>query len=456
MGESVETMVLVLGGDVLGRHRLGGLEARVLRYIMQQRVAYRFLWVLHGDGFRYDSDWERDKAKELDSIYYDIPLIDLADELGVNVDDIADEVRSVFKHLTKNVFIQNKRGVNEDSLRGTILHRGRNEDKVDYFEQIDDNWCYEPLFTRVEINKQAVIIDMKGSVLNLLLTADLDQYSDNRFKSMYSRLVNNAIYHHLGVDPRAKDNLVDGLNNFRVTIDLDELRRWTCTTEKYERYSQFKERVLDVAVGEITKWGDYTVSYEVIKTGTKVTGIEFIGSVKDEARKEFRTGLLILTGTQSDMLVMRALLAQKGINCTPEEAYELHQLYSKDSVRYFADDLDFVTAKVEEQELRLMDISTPWSAPDCYVEDEEGELFKNLIIGGEREIERGADGRIKDPFKYLRGIQVNRLKEREDVEKRDLKEAVRIEVLAEVGSAINPLDGFKYDNGNFSDEDEEY
>lgn len=457
MSESVETMVLILGGDVLGRHRIGDMESRVLRYLMQQEVSYRLLQVIQGPEYKgYYSQipgCEKDWAKQLDSIYFEIPLDDLADELDIDAESIVKELRAVFKHLTQNVFIQNKRGVYEDSQRGVILGKGKDEGKVEYFAQVDDNWCYEPLFTRVEINKKALIIDMKGTVLNLLLAADMDQFSDSRFKSIYSRLVSKAIAHHLEVDPKAKDDLVGGLNNFRLRIDMGELRRWTCTTEKYVRYSQFKERVLDVAVREITAYGDYTLDYEVIKEGKKVTGVEFIGSIKEDAKKGFREGLLLLNGTQSDMYVIKAMLAQRGIKCTPEEAYEVHQLFGKESVRYFLEDLDFVTSRLEEQEVMLLDIN-PWSDEDIYIRHADGEVFKNLIICGEGDVQRGSDGRIVNPLQYLKKIQENRNKKKTQKTKEEIKAEMKAEWLEELKQRdASPVVNFKPQKGYYDQDD---
>jgi hypothetical protein len=461
MGESTETMVLVLGDDVLGRHRLGALETKVLRYIMQLPIAYRFLYVLHdGDGFKYESKMELDQAKKLDSIYYEIPFNDLAAELDVDPESIAAELRVVLKHLTQNVFITTKRGTFSDSLTGFIC-----SDDADNtpFAQVDEGWYYQPLFTGVELTKHTLIVDMRGSVLNLLLTADMDQFSDNRFRSIYSQMVNNAIYHHLGVDPHAKDNLVEGLNSFRLQVDIDELRRWTKTVDKYIRYSQFKERVLDVAVKEITTWGDYSLGYNPVKAGNKITAVEFVGTLKEDAKKGFREGLLILNGTQSDMVVMRALLAQQGIHCTPEEAYELHQLYKMDSVRYFRDDLDFVVSNTAEQTLKLMEIDGPYTPPGCYIEHPEGEVYENLIICNGVSVERDERGKIKHPLKYLKQMQINRI--RDDMQKKkeslgdklrdELRREERDKILAELDVLNNPLADFQREKGYFDNNDDD-
>lgn len=387
MSESRETMMLVLNGDVLGKHRLGDLESKVLRYLMQQEVSYRMLEVIHGSDYKSFLDklsgLEQDYAKRLDNIYFNVPLDDLVDVLGVDRDELEQELRGVFKRLTQNIFIGSK---------------------------ADDSWCYEPLFSRVVITKKTLIVDMKGSVLNLLLTSDLDRFNDNRFRSAYSNLISNAIYSHLGVDPVAKDNLIEGLNNFRVVIDLEELRRWThCTGGKYEKFSHFRDRVLETAKKEITAFGDYSLEYTPIKTDRKVTAIEFRGVLKDDVKKDYRTGLLLLNGSPSDYLVIQALFAQRGIQCTVEQAYELCQAYGSDTVRYFVDDLNAVMA----------------------------------------------DQTIKDKIAYIHTVQLNR---RKDEEFR-LKEATNTKSRDNKGfddyRMTVPLQDFKY-TPSYADEDEEY
>lgn len=59
-------------------------------------------------------------------------------------------------------------------------------------------------------------------------------------------------------------------------ISLDELRRVTGTEDKLKKISQFKERVLDQAIKEISERCGVNITYENLKTGRAVTGFHFI------------------------------------------------------------------------------------------------------------------------------------------------------------------------------------
>jgi len=56
---------------------------------------------------------------------------------------------------------------------------------------------------------------------------------------------------------------------------LDELKETLGIKEKYAQYGNFKKRVLEPAEKDINKNTDISISYSTVKTGRKVTGIEF-------------------------------------------------------------------------------------------------------------------------------------------------------------------------------------
>lgn len=69
----------------------------------------------------------------------------------------------------------------------------------------------------------------------------------------------------------------DTLHHFANPIfTVDELRRLTSTTNKYQGgIGQFENKILKVAVSEISEKTDFKVTYDKIKTGRKVTKIQF-------------------------------------------------------------------------------------------------------------------------------------------------------------------------------------
>ena len=66
-----------------------------------------------------------------------------------------------------------------------------------------------------------------------------------------------------------------------IVLSVQEIRECCDCTEKYNKWSHFKDRVIDSAVKEIEKTTFYTLSYETIKSGRKVDSIKFHINMKD-------------------------------------------------------------------------------------------------------------------------------------------------------------------------------
>ncbi|GAA4462984.1 hypothetical protein GCM10023189_40400 [Nibrella saemangeumensis] len=73
-------------------------------------------------------------------------------------------------------------------------------------------------------------------------------------------------------------------------IEVDELRQ-LLQAEKYPRYSNFKQRVLDVSLNEINTRTDITVGFEEGKEGKAVRWLTFSIRKKHEREDEYRTFL---------------------------------------------------------------------------------------------------------------------------------------------------------------------
>lgn len=76
-----------------------------------------------------------------------------------------------------------------------------------------------------------------------------------------------------------------GLPNAKKTISVDELKEMLVLTGKYQSIKDFKLYVLDKAISDINNFSDLTAKYTPMKTGRKVTHIEFAFSLKKP--KEF-------------------------------------------------------------------------------------------------------------------------------------------------------------------------
>lgn len=69
----------------------------------------------------------------------------------------------------------------------------------------------------------------------------------------------------------------------KVVISISDLRDEFELTDKYTLFADFKKRVLDVAVDEISKYTEYDVQYNLIKKGRKYTHVEF--KFKEKTKK---------------------------------------------------------------------------------------------------------------------------------------------------------------------------
>ena len=111
--------------------------------------------------------------------------------------------------------------------------------------------------------------DMKPYLLNL--KERYTQYTLDNILSMKS-IYGVRIFELLNEKIRIKTIPKTGLN---VEMTLQYIRECCNCENKYERFSQFKVRVLDRAVSEINRVTMYKVTYEYIKKGKAVIGINF-------------------------------------------------------------------------------------------------------------------------------------------------------------------------------------
>lgn len=111
--------------------------------------------------------------------------------------------------------------------------------------------------------------DMKPYLLNL--KERYTQYTLDNILSMKS-IYGVRIFELLNEKIKTKTLPRTGTD---IEMTIQYIRECCDCEEKYERFSQFKIRVLDRAIEEINRVTLYRVSYDYIKTGKAVTGIKF-------------------------------------------------------------------------------------------------------------------------------------------------------------------------------------
>ena len=149
------------------------------------------------------------------------------------------------------------------------------------------------------------------------------------------------------------------------TIGLYELKKKLALDGKYNVYADFRKRVLDPAIKEINNKFNMTLSYNEVKTGNKVTAIDFIFKDLEPRQYNFK----------SDEVVVDADIIEE-----PEELDEI------------------------QKQLKVVNLKIAPKTIDKLKKDfGEGNLNKAIVILCNKHKKE----KVKAPVKYLTGILEN-------------------------------------------------
>lgn len=159
-----------------------------------------------------------------------------------------------------------------------------------------DTDCYVHWFSTLRTNKKSGVVtvkfheDMMPYLLNLAENGAFYTHYALRFILPMTSQYSIQLYELLKSYQR---------NNIRWTFDIDELKNKLCCTN-YKNFANFRIRVLDPAMEEINKFGDFGVTYEVKKSGQggRISEIEFIMRKKstEEVTEALYQGSVALDG----------------------------------------------------------------------------------------------------------------------------------------------------------------
>lgn len=210
-------------------------------------------------------------------------------ELGVNPDNVAQEIRQATKELMKKtLFVQTPAGVKQFHWLSEVLRYDRNaEQKLkekypnpdDYNYYINALRAYnlldalpthkpdDDIVARVIFSQEILplLSDLRASFTQFLLS-DVAE-----FTSIYSFRIYQFImkYKDFG----------------KAKINLDDLRYMLLLMDKYPLTADLKRWVLEVATKEINEKSPYKISYEMLKKGRKFVAVEFTFKLKEKAKK---------------------------------------------------------------------------------------------------------------------------------------------------------------------------
>lgn len=211
-------------------------------------------------------------------------------ELGVNPDNVAQEIRQATRELMKKtLYVQTPVGIKQFHWLSEVLRYDRNAEKKlrekypnpsDYNQYInalrmynlidalpthkpDDNIVARVIFSQEIL---PLLSDLKASFTQFLLS-DVAE-----FGSIYSFRIYQFImkYKDFG----------------KAKIDLEDLRYMLLLMDKYPATKDLRVNVLEVATKEINEKSPYKISYEMLKRGRKFVAVEFTFKPKVKKTKE--------------------------------------------------------------------------------------------------------------------------------------------------------------------------
>ncbi|MCL2410408.1 MAG: replication initiation protein [Treponema sp.] len=125
-----------------------------------------------------------------------------------------------------------------------------------------------------------------------VVTLKIDDHMKPYLLALKSNFTQYELFYTLAMKSRYSIRLYELLKSHEFRINkifgVDELKV-LLSAEKYERFPDFKRRVLDIAVKEINEVSDLNAEYEIIKKGRKSDNIDFEIRLKVETNERIST-----------------------------------------------------------------------------------------------------------------------------------------------------------------------
>jgi len=145
--------------------------------------------------------------------------------------------------------------------------------KNDTFKSIDSKGTFKiiHMFDYVEYNPKDKKIKLAFS--NVMLKG-LTNLEGNYTKYRLGNILNFKSLYSINLYELFKKEL-KGKQSKAITIDIDKLKEWLGLNDKYSRYYDFKNKVLDKVKEEINLFDDINFDYKEVRKGKKVIAIKF-------------------------------------------------------------------------------------------------------------------------------------------------------------------------------------
>ena len=151
---------------------------------------------------------------------------------------------------------------------------------------------------------------------------ELKPYLLHLKKSFTSYDIRNVLPCHSTYSIRVYQLLKAWENLKRRTIKVDELKYTLMIENEYDRFYDFKKRVLEVSKKELKKYSDIYFEYETIKKGRRIESIIFIIKKKRQRRFDF----------DGDKKVQHPYIEVKPVDMEQERLEKSFEIYKTDTV----------------------------------------------------------------------------------------------------------------------------
>lgn len=131
-------------------------------------------------------------------------------------------------------------------------------------------------------------INQKSGIIKIRLDDDMKPY----LLQLQERFTSYELLYTLAMKSQYSIRLYELLKSYeyrhRKIFEIEDLKR-ILSADNYNRFPDFKRKVLDISMREINDLSDLTVTYEIIKEGRRYAKLDFSIKLKKDLDERMRT-----------------------------------------------------------------------------------------------------------------------------------------------------------------------
>lgn len=181
---------------------------------------------------------------------YTFPAKELAKLLEINSKDFYKKMKTIAKNIMQEVIY-----IGDDTKKAWFMLHW-----VEFCQ-------YEKGKITIKLSNELkpFLLDLQGNFTRYKLEDII------KLKSIYAIKLYETLVAYMN-----DKNLPYADNAIEISINIAELRRITNTEKKFERYSSFKTKVIDIAINEINEKSKYHITATPYKDGNAIKGFDFL------------------------------------------------------------------------------------------------------------------------------------------------------------------------------------